>query len=106
MNFAEVKQLLDAGFKADEIRQFLSTPEHGDSSSPVGDVAADPVVAPPATDPAPQGGQEKGGWEEAIAKLASQVSALTSLVEKNNILNSDQPPVTRTTGEDILQTLL
>lgn len=106
MNFAEVKQLLDAGFTADEIRKMETpdpqaehsgTPFPAEKPDPIGE--PDPEVSAGNTDPAPD------GWEDAIKKLTEQVSALTATVQKNNIVNSNQPENKRVTGEDVLSTL-
>lgn len=112
MNFAEVKQMMDAGFTADEIRRFFNTdqpdPGHSDSPFPAkeegGKSSGDAGNIP--EDPPQAGKQEPAAWEQAITKLTEQVSALTNMVQKNNIINSNMPEVPKESPEDIIASII
>lgn len=51
MNYSEVKNLLDAGFTADEIRTMLNNPQNPQENPQPADPTPEPT---PATDPTPE----------------------------------------------------
>lgn len=105
MTYQELMKLLDAGFTKQEILAIT------------GQLNAEPAKAP---DPAPSPEPEKAPEPEpakapdpvpdptqsAIDQLTAQVTKLTTLVQRSNILNSEQPEIKQQSAEDIIASII
>lgn len=102
----ELLKLVNAGFTKQEIMAMFGTatdlapePEPAPAPEPEPAPALEPEPEPavaPAPDPA----------AEAIAKLTQQVSNLTSIVQRSNLLMSEQPVIKDTKPEDIIASII
>lgn len=103
----DILKLVNAGFSKSEILAICGQqvqeaapapePEPAPAPDPVPDTVPDPEPQPaPAPDPA----------SEAIAKLTQQVTNLTNLVQKSNLLRSEQPAIKETKPEDIIASII
>lgn len=110
MNTSDIMKLVNAGFTKAEIQAMAAS----DTPAPAADPAADPAPAPaddpapapapaPAADPAPAPADPAG---DAISKLTAEVTRLTTLVQKANLLNSEQPELKRETPEDVIASII
>lgn len=115
MTIAEVNRLLDQGFSHDEIMSFVqatppttAVPEPSPTPSPEPVPVPEPVPEPqpqhiPAQAPANPGGQE---LQQQLGELTQGIQSLVQLVQKQNILNSqNQVPHQMTAEEAIAQIL-
>lgn len=113
MTYQELMKLVNAGFTKQEILAITGqlnaepSPEPAKAQDPVPDPepakAPDPVPDPePAKAPEPQPDQNQA----AIDKLTEQVTKLTTLVQKSNILMSEQPELKQQTAEDIVASII
>ena len=113
MTIAEVNRLLDQGFSHDEIMSFVQaapvpepspapTPEPVPVPEPVPEPKPQPVPAPTPA-PANPSGQE---WQQQLGELTQGIQSLVQLVQKQNILNSqNQVPHQMTAEEAVAQIL-
>ena len=98
----ELLKLVNAGFTKQEIMAMFGTAPDP-APVPVPDPVPDPDPAPaPDPDPAPA----PDPASEAIAKLTQQVSNLTSIVQRSNLLMSEQPVIKDTKPEDIIASII
>ena len=77
MNYSEVKELLSAGFKVDEIRQMLATPDPAPEPTP------DPTPAPeptPEPTPAPE--------DTRFNQLNDTMTKILRAIQGNNLQNN------------------
>ena len=101
MTYQELMKLVNAGFTKQEI--LAITGQLNAEPSPEPAKAQDPVPDPePAKAPEPQPDQNQA----AIDKLTEQVTKLTTLVQKSNILMSEQPELKQQTAEDIVASII
>ena len=111
MNYSELMKLVNAGFTKQEILAITGqlsaepSPEPAKAPDPVPDPepakAPDPVPEPvKAPDPVPDPTQS------ALDQLTAQVTKLTTLVQRSNILNSEQPELKQQTAEDIIASII
>ena len=102
-------KLVNAGFTKQEILAITGqlsaepAPEPAKAPDPVQE--PDPVKAPDpepakAPDPVPDPTQS------ALDQLTAQVTKLTTLVQRSNILNSEQPELKQQTAEDIIASII
>lgn len=77
MNYSEVKELLSAGFNAEEIRQMLSNP------------APDPEPTPePAPDPEPTPAPEPAPEDTRFTQLNDTMTRILRAIQGNNLQNN------------------
>ena len=113
MTYSELMKLVNAGFTKQEILAItgqlnaapakapdpVPEPEPAKAPDPVPD--PEPVKAPdPVPDPIPDPTQS------ALDLLTAQVTKLTTLVQRSNILNSEQPELKQQTAEDIVASII
>ena len=99
MRIEDLMKLVNAGFTKDEIKAIAGTSETDPEPAP----APDPAPAP-APDPAPA--PEANNYGDAITQLTAQVSQLTTLVQKSNLLRMEQPDVKPETPEDVIASII
>lgn len=116
MNYSELMKLVNAGFTKQEILAItgqlsaepapepaapdpVPEPEPAKAPDPVPDPVPDPEPAK-APDPVPDATQS------ALDQLTAQVTKLTTLVQRSNILNSEQPELKQQTAEDIVASII
>ena len=95
MNTQDVLKLVNAGFSKQEI---LALAGMEPKPEPAPDPAPAPEPKPAAPEPAPEQSQ--------IDRLTEQVSRLTDLVHKSNLLAMQQPEVKPDTPEDIIASII
>lgn len=111
MTYQELMKLVNAGFTKQEILAITGqlnaepSPEPAKDPDPVPEPeptkAPDPVPEPAkAPDPVPDPTQS------ALDQLTAQVTKLTTLVQRSNILNSEQPELKQQTAEDIVASII
>lgn len=99
MNTQDVLKLVNAGFSKNEILALAGMepkPEPAPEPEPVPEPAPEPKPAAP--EPAPEQSQ--------IDKLTEQVSRLTDLVHKSNLLAMQQPEVKPESAEDVIASII
>lgn len=100
----ELLKLVNAGFTKQEIMaMFGNAPDPVPAPDPA--PVPDPVPAPDPA-PAPDHAPAPDPAAEAIAKLTQQVSNLTSIVQRSNLLMSEQPVIKDTKPEDIIASII
>lgn len=112
MNTSDIMKLVNAGFTKAEIQAMAAAdapapapaadPAPAPAPAPAADPAPDPAPVP-AADPAPAPADPAG---DAISKLTAEVTRLTTLVQKANLLNSEQPELKRETPEDVIASII
>ena len=102
----ELLKLVNAGFTKQEIMAMFGTaPEPAPAPAP--EPAPAPAPAPaPDPEPEPAAAPAPDPASEAIAKLTQQVSNLTSIVQRSNLLMSEQPVIKDTKPEDIIASII
>ena len=109
MNYQELMKLVNAGFTKQEILAITGQinaepkPEPLKAPDPEPEKAPDPepVKAP---DPEPEKAPDQN--QAAIDKLTEQVTKLTTLVQRSNILASEQPEIKQQSAEDIIASII
>lgn len=110
MTYQELMKLVNAGFTKQEILTITGqlTAEPAKAPDPVPE--PEPVKAPdPATDPEPAKAPDpvqQDPTQSAIDQLTQQVTKLTTLVQRSNILNSEQPEIKQQSAEDIIASII
>lgn len=112
MNTIDIMKLVNAGFTKAEIQAMAAAdtpapapdPAPTPAPAPAPDPAPDPAPAPADPDPAPAPAPDPAG--DAISKLTAEVTRLTTLVQKANLLNSEQPQIKRETPEDVIASII
>lgn len=113
MNYQELMKLVNAGFTKQEILAITGqlnaepSPEPAKAPDPVPDPK--PVQAPdPVPDPEPAKAPDPvpDPTQSAIDQLTAQVTKLTTLVQRSNILMSEQPDLKQQTAEDIVASII
>ena len=105
MTYQELMKLVDAGFTKQEILAITGQlnaepkPEPVKAPEPVPEKAPDPE---PVKAPEPEPDQNQA----AIDKLTEQVTKLTTLVQRSNILASEQPELKQQSAEDIIASII
>lgn len=106
----ELLKLVNAGFTKQEIMaMFGNAPEPAPAPAPEPAPAPDLAPAPapdPEPKPEPAAAPVPDPAAEAIAKLTQQVSNLTSIVQRSNLLMSEQPVIKDTKPEDIIASII
>lgn len=99
----DILKLVNAGFSKSEIMAICGQQiqEAAPAPEPEPEPAPDPVP-----DPEPQPAPAPDPASEAIAKLTQQVTNLTNLVQKSNLLRSEQPVIKETKPEDIIASII
>jgi len=105
MTYQELMKLVNAGFTKQEILAITGqlNAEPAKAPDPEPAKAPDPVPDPEpekAPDPVPDATQS------ALDQLTAQVTKLTSLVQRSNILYSEQPELQQQTAEDIIASII
>lgn len=106
MNTSDIMKLVNAGFTKAEIQAMAAADAPAPAPAPAADPAPAPAPAPaddPAPAPAPAPSDPAG---DAITKLTAEVTRLTTLVQKANLLNSEQPQLKRETPEDVIASII
>ena len=109
MNTSDIMKLVNAGFTKAEIQAMAAADAPAPApADPAPAPAPDPAPVPdpepaPAPDPAPAPADPAG---DAISKLTAEVTRLTALVQKANLLNSEQPKIKRETPEDVIASII
>lgn len=104
MNTSDIMKLVNAGFTKAEIQAMAAIDSPDPAPAPASDPAPVPDPEPaPAPDPAPAPADPAG---DAISKLTAEVTRLTALVQKANLLNSEQPELKRETPEDVIASII
>lgn len=120
MNTSDIMKLVNAGFTKAEIQAMAAAdapapaPADDPAPAPAADPAPVPAPAPapapapvPAADPAPAPAPAPADPAgDAITKLTAEVTRLTTLVQKANFLNSEQPQLKRETPEDVIASII
>lgn len=108
MKIEDVMKLVNAGFSKQEIMAIAGA-EHPQEAS---DQAPEPQQIPENTDskepdpkPDPKPSPENS-YDQAISQLTAQVSQLTSLVQKSNLLRMEQPDIQPETAEDVIASII
>ena len=109
MNYQELMKLVNAGFTKQEI--LAITGQLSAEPSPEPAKAPDPVPEPePAKAPDPEPAKAPDpvpdATQSALDQLTAQVTKLTTLVQRSNILNSEQPELKQQTAEDIIASII
>ena len=105
MTYQELMKLVNAGFTKQEILAITGQlnaepkPEPVKAPKPELEKAPDPE---PVKAPEPQPDQNQA----AIDKLTEQVTKLTTLVQRSNILASEQPEIKQQSAEDIIASII
>jgi len=86
MNFSEVKQLLDAGFTADEIRQ-MNAPAAEPVPEPDGTQEPQPAAAPEEQQPKPQP-TTAPELDEKLTGLNNTINQLIKTIQASNLQNN------------------
>ena len=92
MNTSDIMKLVNAGFNKSEILALAG-------------MEPKPAVPEPAPEPKPTA-QEPAPEQSQIDKLTEQVSRLTDLVHKSNLLAMQQPDVKPETAEDVIASII
>ena len=99
----DILKLVNAGFSKSEIMAICGQPIQEAAPAP----EPEPAPAPdPVPDPEPQQAPAPDPASEAIEKLTQQVSNLTNLVQKSNLLRSEQPAIKEIKPEDIIASII
>ena len=114
MNTSDIMKLVNAGFTKAEIQAMASADNPAPAPAPAADPAPAPAPSPapapapaPADDPAPAPAPAPADPAgDAISKLTAEVTRLTTLVQKSNLLNSEQPQLKRETPEDVIASII
>lgn len=111
MNYSELMKLVNAGFTKQEILAITGqlnaepSPEPAKAPDPVPD--PEPEKAPePIPEPAKAPDPVPDPTQSALDQLTAQVTKLTTLVQRSNILNSEQPELKQQTAEDIVASII
>ncbi len=113
MTYQELMKLVNAGFTKQEILAITGqlNAEPAKAPDPVPDPVPEPEPAK-APDPVPDPEPAKAPdpvpdpTQSAIDQLTAQVTKLTTLVQRSNILNSEQPELKQQTAEDIVASII
>lgn len=110
MTYSELMKLVNAGFTKQEILAITGqlsaepAPEHA-APDPVPD--PEPAKAPdPVPEPVKAPDPVSDPTQSALDQLTAQVTKLTTLVQRSNILNSEQPELKQQTAEDIVASII
>lgn len=115
MNYSELMKLVNAGFTKQEILAITGqlnaepSPEPAKAPDPVPDPVPDPEPAKapePIPEPAKAPDPVPDPTQSALDQLTAQVTKLTTLVQRFNILNSEQPELKQQTAEDIVASII
>lgn len=101
----DILKLVNAGFSKSEILAICGQQIQEAAPAPEPEPAPDPVPDP-VPDPEPQPSPAPDPASDAIAKLTQQVSNLTNLVQRSNLLRSEQPAIKETKPEDIIASII
>ena len=109
MTYQELMNLVNAGFTKQEILAITGqlNAEPAKAPDPVPD--PEPAKAPdPAPDPEPAKAPDPvpDATQSAIDQLTAQVTKLTTLVQRSNILSSEQPEMKQQSAEDIIASII
>ena len=97
MTYSELMKLVNAGFTKQEILAIT------------GQLNAEPAKAPdpvPEPEPAKAPDPVPDATQSALDQLTAQVTKLTTLVQRSNILNSEQPELKQQSAEDIVASII
>ena len=97
MNIESVLKLVDAGFSKNEIAAMLGAERPAEPETPTVEETSAPVETKPETAP---------DDNSAIAELTRQVSQLTTLVQKSNLLRMEMPEIQTPSPEDLLSEII
>lgn len=106
----DVLKLVNAGFSKDEIgKMFSGSYEPQAPAAPIEpqEPAAPAAPAEPKPNlPEQEAPAEPSPEQSAIDKLTAEVTRLTAIVQKSNLLSAQQPEVKPITGEDIISQII
>jgi DNA-binding transcriptional MerR regulator len=103
MKFSEVKELLAAGFTADEIRGMLADPEQNKEEKPA------ETPAKPAETPAGTPAEDKPAENDAVRALSETVKELQKTIKEMqaaNVAGAQQEQKKTPTAEDAIKKFL
>ena len=108
MTLEDMMKLVNAGFTKAEIQAMAgaSAPEPEKVPEPIPEPARQESVKEPAGSGADPRSDGQNSVNDQIAALTSQVSQLTQIVQKSNLLMMQQPEVKPQTGEDIIASII
>lgn len=109
MNYSELMKLVNAGFTKQEILAITGQLNAEPAKAPDPVPEPEPAKAPdPVPEPEPAQAQDPvpDPTQSAIDQLTAQVTKLTTLVQRSNILNSEQPELKQQTAEDIVASII
>lgn len=101
MEYKEIIKLLDAGYSREEIMQMQHDPEAGEPAE-LG--AGEPEAGEPAEPEAATDGAEE--LTNAISEMKKMFSDFTKEITAMNIMNSQQPPDSANTVDDIIANII
>lgn len=99
MNYSEVKELLNAGFSADEIRQMLNNPQNPqnnpqpDEQGPVVEAQENEVLR---SDDHPDQGEEAQKDDAKFNQLNETMTKILSAIQSANLQNNSFDSITKT----------
>ena len=103
----DVLKLVNAGFSKDEIgKMFSGSYEPQAPAAPIEPQAPAAPAEPKPNLPEPEAPLEPSPEQSAIDKLTAEVTRLTAIVQKSNLLSAQQPEVKPITGEDIISQII
>lgn len=100
MKYEDLMKLVNAGFTKAEIQAMVSAEQPAPEQAPAPEPEPEPAPAP-APAPAPE-----PNYNQAIQQLTDQVSQLTNLVQRSNLLRMEQPEVKQESAEDIIASII
>lgn len=98
MKYEDLMKLVNAGFTKAEIQAMVSAEQPAPEPAPAPEPEPEPEPAPA---PAPE-----ANYNQAIQQLTDQVSQLTNLVQKSNLLRMEQPEVKQESAEDVIASII
>ena len=106
MDYSDLMKLVNAGFTKSEILAITGNANSVPAAVP--DPIPEPEAAAPDPEPVPEVKPEAPAPVEqsAIDKLTAEVTRLTALVQKSNLLQAEQPAMEPPKAEDILASII
>ena len=109
MTYSELMKLVNAGFTKQEILAITGQLNAEPAKAPDPVPEPEPAKAPdpvPEPEPAKAPDPVPDATQSALDQLTAQVTKLTTLVQRSNILNSEQPVLKQQTAEDIVASII
>ena len=103
MNLESVMKLVDAGFTKQEIAAMIGAEKATETEAAQILAENEPETVPPDTEPQ---AAEPTPVNPDIAELTKQVSQLTSLVQKSNLLRMEMPEIKQPSAEDLIADII